>query len=39
MNLQNIKTTLNLIEKMAEGGKIRGKCQCYKEGEKSTTSF
>lgn len=38
--LKNVKKYLKLIyDKIAEGGKIRNKCQWYEESEKSTNVF
>ena len=38
--MQNVKNGLELIyEKVAEGVKVRRKCQWYEEGEKSTKFF
>ena len=40
MNIQNVKRDLELVyDGIAEGVKIRGKSQQYKEGEKSTETF
>lgn len=37
---KNVKKYLKLIyDKIAEGGKIRNKCQWYEESEKSTNVF
>ena len=38
--MQNVKNGLELIyEKVAEGVKVRRKCQWYEEGERSTKFF